>query len=120
SAGTANHVSTALEGSKIALAVTEPTPLGLHDLELILKVLNELRIDAWVLVNRWGIGSSEKMYSIAEKIAKKHNAVIKAKIPYSRDLVEAYVRGIPIVEFYPDHEISKIFRSIAKEILDVV
>ncbi|MGB9785379.1 MAG: hypothetical protein ACPLSO_06295 [Fervidicoccaceae archaeon] len=72
------------------------------------------------MVNRWGIGSSEKMYSIAEKIAKKHNAVIKAKIPYSRDLVEAYVRGIPIVEFYPDHEISKIFRSIAKEILDVV
>jgi MinD superfamily P-loop ATPase len=120
SAGTGNHVSTALDGSKLALVITEPTPLGLHDLKLILEVLNELGIEAWIVVNRWGIGSSEKMLGNIGKIANDYKAEMKAKIPYSRDIYEFYVKGTPIVEAAPHHDISKIFSFMAREILEVV
>ncbi len=119
-AGTANHIAMALSGSRLAIAVTEPTPLGLHDLELILRVLDELGIEAWVAVNRWGIGSSELIVDGVERIARMHRARLAARIPYSRDVVGHYARGTPIVEAAPDHEVSRILSSLAREVLEVL
>ena len=119
-AGTANHVAIALSGSRLAMAVTEPTPLGLHDLELILRVLEELGVEAWVIVNRWGIGSSDAIAGRIEEVARSHRATVKARIPYSRDVVDAYVKGVPIVSAMPDHEVTGIFSSLARELLEVV
>ena len=120
SAGTASHVAIALEGSKLAVAVTEPTPLGLHDLEMILRILSEQGIEAWVVVNRWGIGSSEKIMDRLAETARNYGAVIKARIPYSREIVDSYVKGVPIVEMHPDHEVSKVFHSLAEELLETI
>ncbi len=115
-AGTGNTVSIALEGSKLAIAVTEPTPLGEHDLELILELLGEMNIETWVVVNRTGIGSEENI----RKIASQHGARVIARIPYSRSLLESYVSGVPIVLRYPQDPVSLVFRKIAKEIAEVV
>jgi len=119
-AGTANHVAIALSGSRLAMAVTEPTPLGLHDLELILRVLEELGVEAWVIVNRWGIGSSDAIAGRIDEVARSHRATVKARIPYSRDVVDAYVKGVPIVSAMPDHEVTRIFSSLVRELLEVV
>lgn len=116
SAGTANHVAIALENSKLALAVTEPTPLGLHDLEMILELTEKLGIETWVIVNRWGIGDTIKL----EEVVHKYNSDIIARIPYSREIIDSYVKGKPLVEAYPDHEISKIFHRLAKTISEVL
>ncbi len=116
SAGTANHVSIALEDSKIVLAVTEPTPLGVHDLELILELASTLGLESWVIVNRSTIGSLERV----EEVTRKYNARIVSKIPYSREIVESYVKGSPIVSLYPNHPVSQAFRILAKRVLEVV
>ncbi len=116
SAGTANHVSIALEDSKLVLAVTEPTPLGLHDLELILELSSTLGLESWVIVNRSTIGDISKI----EELARRLNAKIIAKIPYSREIVESYVKGVPIVKLYPTHPVSEAFRALAKTVLEVV
>ncbi len=116
SAGTANHVSIALEDSKLVLAVTEPTPLGLHDLELILELSSTLGLESWVIVNRSTIGDISKV----EEVAQKYNARIVAKIPYSREIVESYVKGVPIVELYPNHPISQSLQALAKTVLEVI
>ncbi|RUM47406.1 MAG: cobalamin biosynthesis protein CobQ [Hyperthermus sp.] len=120
SAGTASHVAIALEGAKLAIAVTEPTPLGLHDLEAILRILDELGIEAWIAINKWGIASSEKIINRITEIARDYHAEIKAKIPYSRDIVDAYVKGTPIVEADPSHKVSMIFESLAREVIEVI
>jgi len=56
-AGVHCNVIHALLDTHIAFAVTEPTPLGAHDLRLIIKLLKKLGIDSHIL-NRSGIGDN--------------------------------------------------------------
>ena len=91
-AGTHCDVISALEGSKIALAVTEPTPLGEHDLELIMKLLKRLGIKFEIVLNRF----EEDGKKIIENSAKKQGKKIAARIPYSKKIMENYSKGIPV------------------------
>ncbi len=116
-AGTSNTVSTAMYKAVAAVAVTEPTPLGLHDLELILRVMDELEIPRrYVVINKAGIGPSEKHYALAER----YGASVVAEIPYSRDAVESYVAGVPVVVSRPGSEPSKALRAVANALEEVI
>ena len=79
----------ALIDCDLAYAVTEPTPLGSHDLGLILDLLKKLKVPAKVVLNQVDLGNE----NLIEKIVKKRNVKIAYKIPYSKKLVEAYSRG---------------------------
>jgi len=117
SAGTSNTVATAMDKSMLVIAVTEPTPLGLHDLDLILHVADSMDIpEKWVVINKSGIGPEEKHQEIAEK----HNAEIVARIPYSKDVIDSYVKGTPIAVANPHSEISSIFRQLAEMVREVI
>jgi MinD superfamily P-loop ATPase len=88
-AGTHCTVISALEGAEEAYAVTEPTPLGAHDLKLILEVLKVLKIPSSIVLNQCDIGDESKIGGIA----KDSNTKIKAKIPYSEELARVYSEG---------------------------
>ena len=91
-AGTHCPVISALLENDCALAVTEPTPLGAHDLDLILSLNEKLKIKTSIIINRSDIGSEK----IIEKIAQEHKAEIIAKIPYSKEFQRRYCAGISI------------------------
>ena len=91
-AGTHCNVISALLGCDFAIAVTEPTPLGKHDLELILELLSILRIKSGIVINRSDIADAK----VIEKSAKRFNAPIIEKIPYSKYIEENYAKGKPI------------------------
>jgi MinD superfamily P-loop ATPase len=91
-AGTHCNVISALLNSDFAIAVTEPTPLGKHDLELILELLAILGIDAGIVINRCDIGCAE----LIEESAKKFSREIIARVPYSKRIEEDYCKGKPI------------------------
>jgi len=91
-AGTHCDVISALKGSKMALAVTEPTPLGEHDLELIMKLLKKLGIKFEIILNRF----EESGKKIIEITAKRQDKKIFVKIPYSKKIMESYSKGIPV------------------------
>ncbi len=116
SAGTGSHVATALEDSDILVGVTEPTPLGLHDLELILQLGEIMNIESWIVINRANIGPEEKIH----EIAKKYNSRIIGRIPFSNEMVKAYVKGYPFVLQYPDHKITHVLEEIANKIMEVI
>jgi len=116
SAGTSNTVATALDNSKIVLAVTEPTPLGLHDLELILKLTSLMKIKTFIVINRAGIGPEDDHV----KLSRQYGSEIIARIPYSRDVVESYIKGKPIVLYKKDSKISQIFYDIVNYLEEVV
>ncbi len=88
-AGTHCDVISALLGNDIALAVTEPTPLGAHDLELILKLLKVLKVPGKIVLNRSDVGDPGPV----EKIAEKYGVEIISRIPYSKSVMESYSRG---------------------------
>ncbi len=91
-AGTHCPVIAALLDADIGIAVTEPTPLGRHDVDLILELMERLGIKSYVLLNRSDISGKKDI----EKTAKKHNTKILAEIPYSKEIMKRYSEGKPI------------------------
>ena len=93
-AGTHCDVISALEDCDLAFAVTEPTPLGAHDLGLILQLLKILNKESSIVLNMADIGDKR----LVEDIAKDYQVEIVARIPYSKEIIEDYSRGVPIRE----------------------
>lgn len=93
-AGAHCNVIAALLGVDMALAVTEPTPLGAHDLSLILQLAKVLKVPVKIILNKADIGSKKQVNAIA----KRFRAKIIAEIPYSKAVLESYSRGKPVRE----------------------
>ena len=91
-AGTHCDVISALDYADMAFAVTEPTPLGQHDVELILKLLSMLKKEKKLILNRADIGDK----GLIEELAEKYDTEIIAEIPYSKEIIEAYSNALPI------------------------
>jgi len=91
-AGTHCPVIAALLDVDLGIAVTEPTPLGNHDLKLILELMNQLNIKSKIILNKSDISKKNKII----KTAKEYNSKIIAEIPYSKKIQQAYSRGKPI------------------------
>ncbi|MBN2330499.1 MAG: ATP-binding protein [Candidatus Aenigmarchaeota archaeon] len=105
-AGTHCDVISALSGNDLALVVTEPTPLGAHDGELILQLLKLLGIPAKIVLNRSDIGKQE----IVEAIAEKFGTEIISRIPYKKSILDSYSKGEPI----KDGDIEKLAKEVVK------
>lgn len=115
-AGTGNHISMAIQGSRLLIAVTEPTPLGLHDLRGILEIGRGMEIETWVVVNRAGLGSEERHV----ELAKSYGVRRLFRIPFSKAAALAYARGRPVVEAFPDDPASKALVEIADAVEEVI
>jgi MinD superfamily P-loop ATPase len=93
-AGTHCDVISAITGCDKAFAVTEPTPLGAHDLELIIMLLVKLKVPFDVVLNR----HEKKSESLIRDIAGRYGKEILTKIPYKKEIMEAYSKGVPVKE----------------------
>jgi len=88
-AGTHCPVISALLDVDLAYAVTEPTPMGATDLNLILDLCQKLKVPAKVILNQANLGDKTKIYPIT----KKFGVGVEKEIPYSKKIVEAYSKG---------------------------
>jgi MinD superfamily P-loop ATPase len=79
----------ALMGVDLAYAVTEPTPLGAHDLKLILELLSLLGVKSKIILNQADLGIKEPIV----KIAQEKKTPIEYQLPYSKELAKAYSQG---------------------------
>ena len=84
-------------GSDYCLLVSEPTPFGLHDLKIMVQVLEKLKIPFGVIINRAGIGD-KKIYDFCEE----KGVPILFEIPFQRKIAELYSSGIPFVLKMPE------------------
>ena len=91
--GTSCPVIASIKGVDHVVLVTEPTPMGLHDLKLIVNVVRKMGLSFSVVVNKAGLGD-DKVYSFC----KNENIPIVLEVPYERRISELYSRGIPLVE----------------------
>jgi len=103
-AGTHCNVISALDICNIILAVTEPTPLGSHDLKLILRLVKLLNIKTNIVLNRSNIGDKK----LIRPIVSEYKTKIIAEIPYKKEILEAYSKGKPV----QDKRIQKIIQKI--------
>ncbi|MGC8564915.1 MAG: P-loop NTPase [Thermoplasmata archaeon] len=111
SAGTGNHVAAALEDAAFAIVVTEPTPLGIHDLKMIMNLLRKQGIRGYVIINR---------YDLIDEMPDLEDLEIIGKIPLSDEIVKSYVEGKPVVTIYPDSHASKEFERISRKVEELL
>ncbi len=98
--GTACPVIETLRLADVALLVTEPTPFGLHDLQLAVNLARDvLGKPVGVVLNKDdGLDRSVEDYCQAE------NLPILLRIPYRREIAESYSRGQPLLATLPEYE----------------
>jgi MinD superfamily P-loop ATPase len=85
-----------VSGCDFCLLVTEPTPFGLHDLKMAVKLTQVLSVPCGVVINRWGIGSAP-----VEEYCSKEAIPVLMKIPHDRKIAELCAQCIPFVEKMP-------------------
>ena len=109
--GTSCPVIASVRGADFVLLVTEPTPFGLHDLNLAVETMRTLGIPFGVAVNRVGIGDGR-----VHDYCRREGIPILLEIPDDRRIAEAYSRGELIVEALPEYRV--LFTKLADDLLN--
>jgi MinD superfamily P-loop ATPase len=94
--GTSCPVVAVLWGSDAVVLVTEPTPFGLHDLELAVGAVRELQLPMGLIINRADLGDRR----VHDYAAREHLPIL-LEIPFDRQAAGAYARGQLLVEALP-------------------
>jgi MinD superfamily P-loop ATPase len=106
-------VISSLAGANLAVAVTEPTPSGIHDLKRVIDLCDHFRLPPAVIINKWNLNSDLsrqiKTFCLQKEIK------FLGELPYDPAIVEAMVRGQTITEYHPDGT-AELIRGIWKAI----
>jgi MinD superfamily P-loop ATPase len=107
--GTSCSVIETVKGSDFCVLVTEPTPFGLHDLKIIVQVLETMKIPCGVVINRAGVGDKKVYEFCGEK-----NIPVLLEIPYDRRIAELYSQGMPFSQAMPEwkQKFQKLFETV--------
>ena len=111
--GTSCSMVESVRGSDFCLLVTEPTPFGLYDLDIALKVLDKMKIPQAVLVNKSGVGDRKLYHYLEEK-----KIPLLMEIPLDRKIAEIYSQGEIFVLRMP--EWKERFVELANRIEEMI
>jgi len=109
--GTSCPMISAIQDVDYVVLITEPTPFGLHDLDLAVEAAEALRLPYGVVINQWDSNDE-----IITDYCQERKISILAKIPADRKIAEAYSRGKLIAQALPGYQdvFQQILRAIAE------
>jgi MinD superfamily P-loop ATPase len=87
--GAACAVVQAIDGCDYCILVTEPTPFGLHDLQIAIELVKKMGIPCGVVVNK-AMASQRLIHEYCEQ----NGVPVLLEIPFSREIAASYSRGI--------------------------
>jgi MinD superfamily P-loop ATPase len=99
--GTSCPMVEAVKHADKVILITEPTPVGLYDLQLAVETLQALQKAFVVVLNRYDIGNSH----ISEFCRDKQIPLI-ATIPNQRKIAECYSRGELLYNTIPEVKLA--------------
>ncbi len=94
--GTSCPMIHAVKQTDFVILVTEPTPFGLHDLQIAVETVRALKLPFAVVINR---GDSNN--AIINDYCKKENINVIAVIANSREVAERYSEGAMVYKTVP-------------------
>lgn len=106
--GASCPVVQSLENVDFAVLVTEPTPFGLHDLGIAVKLLRKLGIPFGAVINRDGMGIDAHAY------LRENGIELLGTVPHSIEAAGTYSRGEMLYDASP--ELRQAFTAIAENI----
>ena len=109
--GTSCSAVAAVEGADLVLLVCEPTPFGLHDLELSLQMCEALGLAKAAVVNRSDGGDGRvRSFLDAERVP------VLAEVPFDREIATACATGVLASTQVPDF--ARTMDALAGHVLD--
>ncbi len=111
-AGIGCPVIASITGSDYVIAVTEPTPSGLHDLKRVLYLAEHFKIKQGIVINKYDL--EEEFCNKIKEYAKENNIPIIGEIPFKKQFIDAAIKMKPITELKPEYR--KYFKTIIKQI----
>jgi MinD superfamily P-loop ATPase len=111
--GTSCSVVETIRDADFILLVTEPTPFGIHDLGLMVQLVQEMNKPAAIIINRDGIGTERLNAQIAEMAYP-----VIFRLPFRQEFARVISNGELLVEHFP--EVSHQFETLSTAILDRV
>lgn len=106
----------AVTGATYAVLVTEPTVSGIHDVERIAEVVNQLGVPAGVVVNQADLNpvASEQLVRWAER----RQMDVLGSVPHDTLFVRAQMEGKSVVEYGGEtaREVERIWRSVERRL----
>lgn len=92
-------VISSLSGVDLAVAVCEPTPSGLHDLERVAQLCEHFRVPVAVIINKHDL-SPDRTREI-EDLCRLRRMPLVAQLPFDEAVVKAMLVGQTVTEY--DH-----------------
>jgi MinD superfamily P-loop ATPase len=108
--GTSCPVVETITECDYVILVTEPTPFGLHDMKLMVELLNELEKPFGIIVNKAGLGDNE-----THQYIEKEGFELLGEIPFMKSYASDYANGNLFKNIPP--EIEKTYNNITKKIV---
>jgi len=103
-----------LRDADAALLVTEPTPFGLHDLKLIVQVVqDQMELPCGVVLNKSGENDG-----LIEDFCAEKQIPILMRLPLSRQIAQVYSEGTLLIDALP--ELEKPFQVLADQLQSFV
>jgi MinD superfamily P-loop ATPase len=112
--GTTCPTIEAITDTDYTLVVTEPSPFGVHDLDMVVEMLKTVDQPFSVIINR----AEEDSNYLIEDYCRENNINILMEVPFSRKIAELYSRGKVFVGEIEGWE-SK-FKNLYKNIVEEV
>lgn len=103
-------VISALTGTDTVLLVTEPSQSGLHDLQRIIELINQFKIEAFVVINKYDL--NEDLTKQIESWCLSSHIPILGKIPFDKLVIESMVNCQTITDFAPEATLTSEIKQI--------
>ncbi len=112
SPGSSCNVVKAIDGADFALLVTEPTPFGLHDLDIAARLAEQMGIPHAVIINR-----SDSMDGIIHRYCQDNDISVVGSIPFSRKAALLYSQGNMLLD---DSEYAAVFERLGSALKEAI
>ena len=104
-------------GLSTGVVVTEPTPSGIHDMNRIIELMLQFKVNPLVIINKFDL-NEEKSAEI-ERATESIGVTVLGKVPFDPIMTKSMVAAQTLPEFAPNHEIVNILENMWKEIMSL-
>lgn len=106
-------VMASMTGVDMAIAITEPTVSGIHDLKRVIELSKHFKVPLKVIINKFDLNTQ-----ISSKIAEEleSSGIEVYRIPFSEEIVDSVKKACPFLEFSD----SSLARDIEKLVYKII
>lgn len=105
-------VISSLSGTSLAVAITEPTPSGRHDLERVADLCRHFHISFAVIINKYDLNFDES--ARIEEFCVQRDYPLLARLPYDDVVTRAMIQGKVVTELPETDFSSELKRAWTK------